>query len=579
MEKVLKVALMLSAVDKMSDAVDKATNNSIKSLTRVQKEADRMASSAFSFGAKTGAMGMAVAYPLWNMAQAAEANATAQARLDTVLQSMGDTTGNVARQAKALAENLQFEIAVNENDILAAQAKLGTFSNVIKDMGVFERATRAAFDLQATGFGDAAGNAVQLGKALQDPIKGMTALTRAGVTFTEQEKAKIKAMVESGNVLGAQQFMLDAIEKQVGGVAAATANDSDKMKVAWQKLKETLGAAVLPVLKDVTEYVVNRLIPAVKEFVTNNGPLIASLMKGAAMFAGLMMAISAVSFVFGGVMKVVSVGIGIFKGLIAVVQAVRTVMIALNVVMAANPIILIVLAVIALIAAFVALVYWFEEIEAWFKAQPMWVKALMAPLLMLLAPLILLAKAIRYLIDHWEEFKQAVIDKVEGVMEFITTIPERMYQAGVNIVTSIWDGMKSKWVDMVDWFEGGVQKIRDFLPFSPAKRGPLRDIHRLKLVETIAANIKAAPMVNAMERATSGVMGVAMAGVPRAMSPIAAGAGGGGGSVMVNFNPTINVGPGGASSREDFMQMLRDFQPELMRAIEDAMRRKERTKF
>jgi hypothetical protein len=569
MEKVLKVALMLSAVDKMSAAVDKATNNSIKSLTRVQKEADRMASSAFSFGAKTGAMGMAVAYPLWNMAQAAEENATAQARLDQVLRSMGETTGEVSRQAKALAENLQFEIAVNENDILAAQAKLGTFSNVIQDMGVFERATRAAFDLQATGFGDASGNAVQLGKALQDPIKGMTALSRAGVTFTAEEQRKIRAMVESGNLLGAQTFLLDAIEKQVGGVAAATANDSDKMKVAWQKLKETLGAAVLPILKDVTEYVVQKLIPAVQEFVKNNGPLIASVMKGAAVFAGLMMAISAVSFVFGGVMKAVSLGISIFKGLIAVVKVVRTVMIALNAVLALNPII-----------AIAMLVVWFNEIEDWFKRQPTWLKGLMAALMWPLIPLIALAKAIRYVIDHWEELKVKAIEKLQGLMDFVTNIPSMMYDAGVNIVNSIWDGMKSKWGEMVDWFEGGIQKIRDFLPFSPAKRGPLRDIHRLKLVETIAANIKAAPMVNAMERATSGVMGVAMAGVPRAMSPIAAGAGmSGGGSVVVNFNPTINVGPGGASSREDFMQMLRDFQPELMRAIEDAMRRKERTKF
>ena len=77
----------------------------------------------------------------------------------------------------------------------------------------------------------------------------------------------------------------------------------------------------------------------------------------------------------------------------------------------------------------------------------------------------------------------------------------------------------------------------------------------------------------------SGVMGVARGGMPQGLSPIGAVAGGGGGGVVVNFNPTINVGPGGASSKEDFMQMLRDFQPELMRAIDDAMRRKERTKF
>jgi uncharacterized membrane protein YgcG len=579
MEKVLKVALMLSAVDKMTSTVEKASSDSIKSLTRVQKEADRMASAAFSFGAKTGALGMAVAVPLWGMAKAAEANATAQARLDQVLNSMGETTGRVSEQAKKLASNLQFEIAVNENDILAAQAKLATFSNVIKDAEVFERSTRAAFDLQAAGFGDAAGNAVQLGKALQDPIKGMTALTRSGVTFTAEEQKKIKAMTESGNLLGAQKYLLEAVEKQVGGVAAATADDSDKMTLAFQKITEELGKALLPILKDVTNYMVNTLIPAVKDFVANNGPLIASVMKGAAVFAGLMIAISAVSFVFGGVMKAISIGIGIFKGLILVVKGVSAVMGVLNAVMLANPIGLIVVAVLALIAAFAALVYWFNDIEAWFMRQSMWVKLLMAPLLMLLAPFIALVKVIRYVIDHWDELKQAAIDRLKGILDFITSLPERMYEAGVNIVRSIWDGMKSMWNDMTDWFEGGIQKLRDFLPFSPAKRGPLRDIHRLKLVETIAQNIKPGPMVSAMEAATGGVRGA----VSRMTGFDFSGGGGmaasGGGGVVVNFNPTLNVGPGGASSREDFMQMLRDFQPELMRSVEEAMRRRERTKF
>jgi hypothetical protein len=112
--------------------------------------------------------------------------------------------------------------------------------------GAFDRATVAALDMAAAGFGSAESNAVQLGKALEDPIKGINALTRSGITFTDAEKEKIKTMVESGNVLDAQTMILEAIEKQVGGTAEATATGSQKMALALGNVSEAIGAALLP---------------------------------------------------------------------------------------------------------------------------------------------------------------------------------------------------------------------------------------------------------------------------------------------------------------------------------------------
>jgi hypothetical protein len=62
----------------------------------------------------------------------------------------------------------------------------------------------------AAGFGTAEMNAVQLGKALNDPIKGIAALAKSGVTFTEQEKDKIKTLVESNKLLEAQDMVLES---------------------------------------------------------------------------------------------------------------------------------------------------------------------------------------------------------------------------------------------------------------------------------------------------------------------------------------------------------------------------------
>jgi hypothetical protein len=188
---------------------------------------------------------------------AAENVAQANNRLEQVAKSMnlfGSQTSAVTQRIIEFAEANELSLAVDAEVIKQAQAKLLTFKNLAQSAdetgGAFDRATMAAIDLAAAGFGSAETNATQLGKALQDPIKGLTALTRSGVTFTQEERNKIKVMVESGQVLEAQNMILSAIETQVGGTAAATAKASDKMKLAFDNISEAVGAALLPVFQE-----------------------------------------------------------------------------------------------------------------------------------------------------------------------------------------------------------------------------------------------------------------------------------------------------------------------------------------
>jgi hypothetical protein len=110
-------------------------------------------------------------------------------------------------------------------------------------------------------------NAVSLGKALNDPIKGISALTRNGITFTESEKDRIKVLVESNKVGEAQNMILQAIETQVGGTAEATANATDRMKVGFTQVQERIGLALLPVLDKFTAFMLDKLFPAFEEYV------------------------------------------------------------------------------------------------------------------------------------------------------------------------------------------------------------------------------------------------------------------------------------------------------------------------
>jgi hypothetical protein len=224
-----------------------------------------------------GALGIALGFNaivngFKDAVRAAEEAKSANDRIDAISKSMNEF-GNQAKKTtdriKKFAEDQELLVAVDATVIKATQAKLLTFRNLTKTAdvmgGSFDRATMAAIDMAAAGFGEATSNATQLGKALNDPIAGITALNRAGIQFTDDQKALIKSLVDSGNVLAAQEIILKEVENQVGGTAAATADSSDKMRIAFKTVSETLGAALLPALDSLTAWFIS-VLPEIQNF-------------------------------------------------------------------------------------------------------------------------------------------------------------------------------------------------------------------------------------------------------------------------------------------------------------------------
>ena len=264
----------------------------------------------------TALTGMAV-----SAVRAAEEAQVANDRLDAVAKSMnlfGSQTEKVTDRLKEFAEANERSLAVDADIIKATQTKLFTFKNLAQTAdevgGAMDRATLAALDLAAAGFGEAEQNAVQLGKALQDPIKGITALARSGVTFTEQEKEKIKTLVETGKVLEAQNLILSAIETQVGGTAAATATGSAKMSLAFLAMQDALGEALMPVFE--------ALVPLVTDFFGWVGDNIGVMTALAAVFGLLAVAILAVNFALNAnpIVKVITLIAALAAGVILLVN-------------------------------------------------------------------------------------------------------------------------------------------------------------------------------------------------------------------------------------------------------------------
>ena len=246
-------------------------------------------------------------------------------------------TQQVTDRLIKLAETQAMATGVDRNAIKETMAKLLTFKELAVTAtevgGAFDRATMAAIDLGAAGFGEASQNAVQLGKALNDPIKGITALNRSGVTFTEQEKEKIKVLVESGKMYEAQDTLLKAIEMQVGGTATATANASDKMKQGLGMAAESLGNLLLPAFQKLVDFINNKVVPYVQKFADLVGEK--GLGAGLAMLSTGFLNVTTNMGTFGNVMLALTTAFVTLR-LVSIAAAIAQTM--FNVALLANPI-------------------------------------------------------------------------------------------------------------------------------------------------------------------------------------------------------------------------------------------------
>lgn len=255
----------LSSVDgdgfsSASQAADQASTEIGQSFEQASTVASR-ALGDIDFSNLTKGVGSfaAVTMAVRGFINEAEQGQKAEARIRQIATSMGIFGDNVSVVTQRLSE---YAVAtaratgIDDDAIMMAQAKLLTFRQLAVTAGEaggsFDRATQAALDLSTT-FGSADSAALQLGKALQDPIKGMGALARSGVTFTAVEKERIRTLVESNQIGEAQRMVLEAIESQVGGTAEATATSSEKMRVAFALTQEELGNALLPAFQVVAD--------------------------------------------------------------------------------------------------------------------------------------------------------------------------------------------------------------------------------------------------------------------------------------------------------------------------------------
>jgi hypothetical protein len=361
----------------------------------------------------------------------------AMAELNAVLASTGGVAGVTADELTKMAAELQKVTKFGDETIISGQSMLLTFTKIGKD--VFPEATEAMLNL-AEKFGSMDQAAVMLGKALNDPIQGISALRRVGIQLSAQQEEQIRNFMAVGDIASAQKVILAELEVQFGGLARAagdtTAGKFAQLKNAFGDLQEVAGEALIPHLLKLTEFLTilvdkfMALPPGAQDaifafmlFLAVLGPIIGGIGQLILTIQGIITLAPAVSSVFAAL----SAGIPALGGLSAAAATAGTAIAGVAASIGA------VLLPILLIVGAVALLYWA------FKTNFMGITTTVEQLWFIIK---------HYFNEGWQWLLEASNDGLVSL--------------GEALVTGF-QSMQDRFRQFIDWVQQTWARLRDFL--------------------------------------------------------------------------------------------------------------------
>lgn len=253
-----------------------------KTITGVGKSVDRLRGQfqslsrglAIGVGAGIAAAGVALGKVLADSFEAIKRIEVINAQTESVLKSTGGAANVSAIQVETLADRLEKLTATEAEQIQEGANLLLTFKNIRNEAGkgndVFDQTVAVATDMARAMGTDVKSGAIQLGKALNDPIRGISALTRVGVTFDDRQRDLIKTLVETGDVMGAQKVILQELNSEFGGSGAAYADTFsgkiDLLGHRFGEMGEKVALALMPAIEDLIDFIQSDVAPELEGF-------------------------------------------------------------------------------------------------------------------------------------------------------------------------------------------------------------------------------------------------------------------------------------------------------------------------
>lgn len=439
--------------DKAADSFDGTSSK----LSRTMGVLDK----AVMIGA--AAIGGAMVIALKTGIQSLQEHEKADAQTAAAIKSTGGAAKVSATQIASMADALEKKTGIDDIAIKQGSNLLLTFTRIRNEAGkgndIFNQTTKIMADM-ATAMGtDPKTAAMQLGKALNDPVKGVTALGRAGVQFTAEQKETIKTLVESGRVMDAQKLILKELETQFGGSAEAAgktfAGRLAILRARLEEVAEKMAASLMPVLMALMDWV-ERNWPSIESAfmalwgaLSRVGQVVASVvvppLKAMFQFFSENQAIAATLI---GALAGLYVGLKALMFINTVTAAVQ----ALNLAMLTNPFVLVAAAIVAVGIALVAL--WknsetFRTIVtgAWNGVKTVvgvFVDFFKGPVVAAFDIVSGVVKTIASLLrgdfsGAWEGIKQVVGGVVSAIRTTLLAIPGKLLEAAVAVAQAAYD--------------------------------------------------------------------------------------------------------------------------------------------
>jgi len=304
----------------------------------------------------------------------------------------------------------------------------------------------------------------------------------------QKEYAQLKKQIESGGFSGLEKMTKEldnqaSLQRRLNRLMNTFANTLEAVEGTFVNLMSVIGSLVAPTLITILNPI-NDFIGKLADLIQEHETLSKVLALTAGGFVSLLAIMGAISLAVASFMKLFSFAFAPVKWLMSV-SAIGKLILALrafSIALLTSPIGWIALAVGVLIGAGYLLWKHWDTVSRWLAKAWDWLKSSWQKVLEVfinIHPIGILLKALNKLVEY-----------VFGL---------DLFTAGKKIVESLWKGIESLAMKPVEAMKNIVQKIRNLLPFSPAKEGPLRDIHRIKFIETITASLNPDPLFSRMK--------------------------------------------------------------------------------
>lgn len=352
-----------------------------------------------------------------------EQAAAANAQLKASYISTNGAVGKSYEDLQKISDKLAATSIYDDDDITKAQSVLLTFTNIHGE--IYEKAMPAVADLATKMGGDLQGATVEIGKALNNPIEGITALTRVGVSFSDQQKGIIDNYVKIGDTADAQKMIIAELNKEFGGSAQAALDANPMLEIhkQFKELQETVGGVIMKLiveLKPAIITVVNVLKTGVDWMVENW---------------------TTISDVFSAVYEGVKIATLIFSPFLVVMALTEAAVWAQNLAWLANPLIWIPALIVGVIASFT---YLYRKVD-WFRGG---VTAIFAGL-----------KA--YFFGFFT-FMKDILGGIGTILQGVFTLDLGMIEKGLDMSAGAYAKYATNIKDaVVKGYNDGVKEVRD----------------------------------------------------------------------------------------------------------------------